>query len=143
VTVRLATEADVPALAVLRRAWTESTDDPQFEGRFTEWWQREAGRRVTWLAAADGEPVGMLNLAVFERMPRPHRMISRWGYIANVFVLAEHRNQGIGRLLLAAAIAHARSEQYSRLVLSPTDRSVPFYRRAGFRSADELLVLPL
>ena len=30
-----------------------------------------------------------------------------------------------------------------RIVLSPSERSVPFYRRAGFRDATELLVLPL
>lgn len=141
--MRLATGADVVSLATLRRAWTESVGDPDFERRFAQWWEREAGRRISWLAAPDGEPVGMLNMAVFERMPRPGRPVSRWGYIANVFVLAGHRNQGLGRLLLDAAITHARSEGYARVVLSPADRAIPFYRRAGFRSADELLVLPL
>jgi hypothetical protein len=34
VDVRLATDADVADLAALRRAWTESTDDPDFEARF-------------------------------------------------------------------------------------------------------------
>jgi GNAT superfamily N-acetyltransferase len=141
--VRVATDADVVSLARLRRVWTESAEDPDFERRFAQWWEREAGRRISWLATPGGEPVGMLNMAVFERMPRPGKPISRWGYIANVFVLAAHRNQGLGRLLLDAAIAHARSEGYARVVLSPTDRAIPFYRRAGFRSADELLVLPL
>jgi GNAT superfamily N-acetyltransferase len=141
--VRRATGADVAALAALRRAWTESTDDPQFERRFAQWWEREAGRRVTWLATVGDEPAGMLNMAEFERMPRPGRLVSRWGYIANVFVLAGHRDRGLGRRLLDAAITHARAEGYARLVLSPTERALPFYRRAGFRSADELLVLPL
>jgi hypothetical protein len=27
-----------------------------------------------------------------------------------------------------------------RVVLSPSERSIPLYRRAGFRAADELLV---
>ena len=37
--------------------------------RFRQWYERESGRRVTWLAEAgqQGEPVGMMNLAVFER----------------------------------------------------------------------------
>jgi GNAT superfamily N-acetyltransferase len=143
VTVRLATDADVPALAALRRAWTESAEDPDFERRFSEWWERESARRVTWLAEVDSTPVGMLNMAVFERMPRPNRLTSRWGYIANVFVLDEHRNAGIGRQLLDAAIDHARANGFARLVLSPTERAVPFYRRAGFGAADELLLLPL
>jgi GNAT superfamily N-acetyltransferase len=141
--VRLATDADVPILAALRRAWTETSEDPDFERRFAEWWERESGRRVTWLALAGDEPVGMLSMAVFERMARPGRLTSQWGYISNVFVLAEHRNQGTGRLLLDAAIDHARSHGYARLVLSPTERAVPFYRRPGFGAADELLLLPL
>jgi len=141
--VRFATDADVASLAALRRAWSEPADDPQFERRFAAWWERESRRRLTWLATLRGEAVGMLNMAVFERMPRPGRPMSQWGYIANVFVLDRHRNRGIGGRLLGAAIAHARSERYARLVLSPTEQALPFYRRAGFRAADELLVLPL
>jgi len=143
VEVRLATDADVASLAALRRAWSDPAEDPEYERRFAEWWERESARRLTWLASLDGEPVGMLNMAVFERMPRPGRGISQWGYIANVFVLAEHRNRGVGRQLLEAAIDHARSQGYARLVLSPTERAIPFYRRAGFGAADELLLLPL
>jgi GNAT superfamily N-acetyltransferase len=80
---------------------------------------------------------------VFERMPKPGRLISQWGYIANVFVLAGYRDQGVGGQLLSAAIDHAKANGYARLVLSPTERAVPFYRRAGFGAADELLLLPL
>jgi hypothetical protein len=29
--------------------------------------------RITWLAEVDGHLVGMMNLAIFERMPRPGR----------------------------------------------------------------------
>jgi GNAT superfamily N-acetyltransferase len=155
--VTLATEADVASLAALRRAWSDPADDPEYEQRFAQWWERESRRRLTWLAREDGAAVGMLNMAVFERMPRPMglpesvsasavrpgRQASQWGYIANVFVLAEHRNRGVGRRLLDAAVDHARSNAYVRLVLSPSERSIPFYRRAGFRAADELLVMPL
>lgn len=66
-----------------------------------------------------------------------------WGYIANVFVLAAHRNGGVGGALLAAAVDHARTAGFVRLVLSPSERSIPFYARAGFRPATSLLLLPL
>lgn len=138
---------DVAALARLRRAWGEESGDPGgedgFDERFAEWFRAESGHRLTWLAHADGAPVGMLNLLEFRRMPRPGRPPTCWGYVANVFVLAAHRNAGLGSRLVTAAIAEARDRGYARLVLSPSERAEPLYRRFGFRDADELLVLPL
>jgi GNAT superfamily N-acetyltransferase len=130
---------------VLRRAWNEERAgaplaDEGFEARFLEWYERESSRRVTWLAEAGGVLVGMMNLAVFERMPSPGRDSGRWGYLGNAFVLAAHRNQGIGSALLAAVLGYAGERGFARVVLSPSERSVPFYQRVGFVPADALLL---
>jgi GNAT superfamily N-acetyltransferase len=142
--VRFAGAADAPALAALRRAWTAEqhgpVDDPGFEARFLDWYERESARRFSWLAEADGEMVGMMNMAVFDRMPQPGREPGAWGYVANSFVLAAYRNQGIGSLLLGALLAHADAHGYVRVVLSPSRRAVPFYQRAGFTEGTELMV---
>jgi GNAT superfamily N-acetyltransferase len=134
-------------LASLRRAWVEERrgpqEDPGFEDELARWWDREAPQRLAWVASIDGVPVGMLNLLEFTRMPSPGAPAGRWGYLGNAFVLGEHRDRGIGRALLDAALGEARARGYVRIVLSPSPRSVPFYRRAGFRDATELLVLPL
>ena len=63
-------------------------------------------------------------------------------YVANVFVLAEHRYAGVGTALHEAAVAHARREGFVRLVLNPSERSVPLYERFGFRPS-RLLQLDL
>ena len=140
----MATPEDAASLAALRRAWTAEqhgpVDDPGFEARFLDWYERESARRVAWLAEADGEMVGMMNLAVFDRMPQPGRDPGSWGYLSNSFVLAAHRNRGIGSLLLGALLAHADSHRYVRVVLSPSERAVPFYQRAGFSFDAGLLV---
>ena len=140
----MAGPADAPALAALRRAWTAEqhgpVDDPGFEARFLDWYERESARRFSWLAEVDGELAGMMNLAVFERMPQPGREPGSWGYLANSFVLAARRNQGIGSLLLGALLAHADAHGYVRVVLSPSPRSVLFYQRAGFAQGTELMV---
>jgi hypothetical protein len=64
--IRIAGQDDAPALAALRRAWTAEqhgpVDDPGFEARFRGWYERESARRFCWLAEADGEPAGMMNL---------------------------------------------------------------------------------
>lgn len=139
---------DVAALAALRRAWVQelagtTIEDPAYGRAFVSWWGAESDRRLCWLARRDGEPVGMLSMVVFRRMPKPGRPLSRWGYISNVFVLAAHRQAGIGRDLLQMALDRARTEDYARVVLAPSERSLPFYARAGFRPADDLLVHPM
>ncbi|MDR2988352.1 MAG: GNAT family N-acetyltransferase [Nocardiopsaceae bacterium] len=144
VVIRQAKDADLAAIALLRRQWTQeqsgAVDDPGFDERFGAWFARESSRRITWLAEADGGLVGMMNLAVFERMPRPGRAPSRWGYLGNAFVLAAHRNQGIGGQLLSALLGYADENGFVRVVLSPSARSVPFYERAGFGPADALML---
>jgi GNAT superfamily N-acetyltransferase len=147
VTVRLALAGDGPAVAALRAAWTAewhgATDDDGYAERFATWWASEGARRLAWLAWADAVPVGMVNLAVFERMPAPGRPPSRWGYLGNAYVLPDWRSRGIGTALLTALLEHARSERFARIVLSPSDRSIPFYRRAGFAPATTLLLTEL
>jgi GNAT superfamily N-acetyltransferase len=145
--VRLADAADGPAVAALRAAWTQewhgATSDDGYAERFAAWWASEGARRLTWLAWTDAVPVGMVNLAVFERMPSPGRPPSRWGYLGNAYVRPEWRSRGVGTALLSELLAHARSEGFVRIVLRPSDRSVPFYRRAGFGPATSLLVTQL
>ena len=143
-TVRRAGAGDLAAIAELRRASAREQDgerpDPGFGADFAAWFEREQAHRIFWLAETDGRPVGSMNLMVFERMPRPGRPPGRWGYLGNAFVVAAHRNQGVGQQLLDAVLGHAAGHGFVRVVLSPSERSIPFYRRAGFRAADELLV---
>ncbi|MGE5134654.1 MAG: GNAT family N-acetyltransferase [Gemmatimonadota bacterium] len=128
--IRLASDDDLAAISWLRREWTLEQygppGDPGFEERFAAWFEQESSRRITWVAAAEGRLVGMMNLAVFERMPRPGRPPSRWGYLGNAFVLTAYRNQGIGRQLMDALLGYARENAFARVVLSPTERAIPF-----------------
>jgi GNAT superfamily N-acetyltransferase len=143
--IRIAAWEDRAALAALRRAWTEENDgapieDDAYEQRFDEWLEREQHQRVTWVALDGHEPVGMLNLLVYTRMPRPGRETSQWGYLANCFVRPQHRNGGLGARLLATCTAYADERGFARVVLSPSPRSVPFYARGGFEPATSLMV---
>lgn len=142
--VRQVSNRDSAGLAALRRAWSEemaggALNDDGFEERFSRWSAAEESRRVMFVAVVGGQDVGMVNLAVFERMPRPEQASSRWCYLGNAFVLAEHRDRGVGSALLDAAVNHARACGAVRIVLSPSRRSEPFYRRAGFGPATMLM----
>jgi GNAT superfamily N-acetyltransferase len=142
--IRRTVAADLAAIVWLRRQWTQEQDDesvdPGFDERFAAWFAQESSRRITWLAEAEGRPAGMMNLAIFERMPRPGHAQSRWGYLGNAFVLAAYRNRGIGGKLVSAVLAYADENDFARVVLSPSERSIPFYQRAGFGPANALML---
>jgi GNAT superfamily N-acetyltransferase len=134
--IRVAGATDIPTVAALRLEWGDGAHADErpadFERHMAEWIAEEGDRRTIWLAELDNEPVGIATLYEFRRMPRPGRMDSRWGYLGNMFVREDHRNRGIGSALLRTVIEAAEQRRYARVVLSPTQRSVPFYERAGF-----------
>jgi len=140
--IRRAEPADVAAIVQLRREWTceehGEIADPDFAENLAGWYAREWPRRIVWLAEDGDRPIGMGNMSVYERMPMPGRALSRWGYLGNVFLLAAYRGRGIGTGLVDAALAHADANGFVRVVLSPTEKSIPLYERAGFGPADEL-----
>ena len=142
--IRIAGPADVAALAALRRAWTEEdygrTADEGFEARYAEWFGRESGRRVFWLAEAGGAPAGMVTLVTFERMPRPGRDSGSWGYLSNAYVAPGQRSRGVGSALLEALLADAAERGFIRVVLRPSERAIPLYQRFGFAAENDLMV---
>jgi GNAT superfamily N-acetyltransferase len=134
--VRLTGSADIPAIAALRAQWTGAVADREFEQHVAAWVAAEGDRRLIWIASLDDAPAGLASLLEYHRMPRPDRIDSRWGYVGNMFVREDLRNRGVGAALLAAIIGESDARGYARLVLSPTERAVPLYRRAGFADAD-------
>jgi GNAT superfamily N-acetyltransferase len=151
-TVRVSDERDVEALAGLRRAWLEEraghpVEDPGFEAAFAQWWRTEQPRRTFWLAEVGSEragwtPIGSINVVEIVHMPRPGSRGGRVGQVGNAFVLGAFADRGVPRALLAAVVDHARTRRYRRLMLAPTAGSAAFYRRAGFATAgDSILVM--
>ena len=139
--------ADVAAIAALRHAWTSEQagvplDDDSYEERFAAWFERERHQRLTWLGLADGEAGGDAEPPGLHPDAQAGRDPSRWGYLANFYVLPRHRDGGLGTRMLAACTAYADEHGFVRMVLSPSERSVPVYLRAGFEPATSLLVRP-
>lgn len=140
---------DVLALAVLREAWTAEQHgdpgavvrDPTFVERFVAWYRAGVATRRSWLAELDGEPIGMVSLHLYERMPRPGAPSGTWGYLGAAYVRPEHRSAGVGRRLLDALTTWAWDEGLLRIVLNPATEAVRFYERAGFRAPPNLLQL--
>ena len=138
VSVRVAGERDTYTLVALRRSWNEEdagapVDDVEFSGRFRSWLASEGDTRTYFIVEIDGEPVGMANVKRYVRMPVAGReSAGHWGYIGNVYVHADHRDAGVGRVLMDALVDWCRERGYERLRLAPSERARPFYTRLGF-----------
>lgn len=138
ISIRAATDHDVGVLASLRRDWNVEDaggpiDDAGFEAAFRAWWTAERPTRTFFIAEVDGKAVGMANVKRYDRMPALGRSSgARWGYVGNVFVLAEYRDTGIGRALMQALIVWASEAGLSHLRLAPSPSSKSFYAQLGF-----------
>lgn len=147
----------VRALAGLRTAWAAEDAgleykrptggrlgtgrDASFEQEFRAWLRSEP-RGFFLAVGADGEAMGMCNVVLFTRMPRPGSAPSCWAYLANVYVMPSSRGHGVGGSLVRAAADQAHACGAVRLVTAPSGPSRSLYIRHGFRAANELLVLP-
>lgn len=145
--VRQVSTDDVGRLAELRRSWAQERGfggpEDGFDARLADWWRRQSGARMGWLAQSGGSAVGMANLAIFERMPYPGTADARWAYVGNVWVDPRHRRRGVATALMRAAIDWCRAAQMQRIVLNPSQMSIPMYASLGFRAADDLMRLDL
>ena len=76
-------------------------------------------------------------------VPVPGKRAGPIGYLTNVYVAPDHRNTGLGSRMLDRVTAWCREEGFSAVIVWPTERSRPFYGRAGFARLDEPLMIEL
>lgn len=77
----------------------------------------------------EGRVVGVLTTTTYERV----------AFLGAVIVSPEHRGQGIGRLLMQAALMHLAMSGVETVRLNAYLDVVKFYERLGFRSEYEVL----
>lgn len=141
--IRESAGKDLPSLAQLR--WQLCTDDAaavnqEQQSIFIEQFyaqmktQQAAGNIHHYLAEIGGNIVGVITLILVAKVPSPDMINSSWGYLTNVYVKPEYRNKGIGTELLKYVEYISRQNDIELLIVWPSDRSYPFYKRQGFRS---------
>ena len=141
VKIRLATDVDLDELARLRWAMTDEmigATEPRaaFEARFGAFAQRTltGDTWAVWVAERDARLLGMVWVQLVDRVPRPIEAAPAYAYITSVFVESDERNLGLGlgRRILDAAVGWIREQDVDSVILWPSERSGPFYERAGF-----------
>ncbi len=135
---------DIPQLVALR--WASSLEDGTIREERTVFDTRmraflEAAladpRWTVWVADDAGEIVSTMYTQWVAKVPRPWPS-QPWVYLSSVFTRAERRNEGIGSRLLSTVREWAAARGFESILLWPSERSVPFYERAGFHTADAL-----
>ena len=146
-TIRMASLADLAYVTSLRQQWGASRgfsgDTGEFTDRVRAWWERQGDWRICWLAFDEEQAIGMANLAVFERKPHVGVPDARWGYVGNVWVDPTQRPRGVATALMTEVVDSCRAGSFERILLNPSELSMPMYLALGFRPADELLRLDL
>lgn len=153
VRIRSAELGDVSVLAALRWQFkledSDGSAEPESEAVFVERcadWLRPrilTGPWRAWLAEVAGQPCGHVFLGLVDKVPSPFGGSTMLGYVTNFYVTPEHRNRGLGAALLAEVTRFAEAHSLDTLIVWPSDRSAPLYRRSGFGQPTELLEVPV
>jgi GNAT superfamily N-acetyltransferase len=150
--IRHATESDIPQLAQMRWDFrTENHEPPagvtpdEFVAVCSQFLRSvlPGGRWVAWVVEEEGLVIAHLFVQRILKIPQPYHLQAEFGYVTNVYTRPQFRNRGLGAALMAAAQAWARDAGLESLVLWPSNKSVNFYRRAGFQNPTEAMEYPI
>lgn len=150
--VRRAEPGDATRLAELRYHF-RAGEDPAVEPRAEflercESWMRDRldpadGRWRCWVAGKAPRVVGHVWVQRVLKVPNPVEEAEAHAYLTNTYVQPASRGHGIGTELVEVALTWCRREGVDSVILWPTERSRPLYRRFGFGPAGGVWELSL
>lgn len=140
-----ATADDVAGLA--RLVWLNhlgaepsSKSLDEFATELAGWWAARQDAHVAFVArVAQPEIVGMAWAALVPRVPRPGTTGRLSADLQSVFVLPQHRGNGVGSALVDAVTEHATRLGALHTTVHSGQRAVPLYERLGFEASRQLL----
>jgi GNAT superfamily N-acetyltransferase len=148
---RLATKKDIFALAEMRWDFEYEFDKEnfnftkeQFLKSFVELLEIELNKNwFVWLVEDEKEIISNIFIRKIRKIPKPQKLFSEIAYITNVYTRKEYRNKGIGNQLLKNIKEWALKDKVELLFLWPSEESIKFYEREGFKKENEILELDL
>lgn len=140
--IRLAIASDIPGIQMVARvAWEHTYRDimrPKTRSMFLdEFYNYEAlSKALTvrpgglWVALGQDAVLGFMQVVPM--------MDGNGLEIARLYVLPTHQRQGLGKLLLGAAMDSYPKTKWWALIEREDDKAVQFYRQQGFRKQRDL-----
>jgi GNAT superfamily N-acetyltransferase len=104
-----------------------------FLDRFAGAWAAQRHSHPVWIAEAADQHAGFLQAVVVEDLPWPGRSTTAGELVVQtLFLRPEHRGQGVGELLLRAAVEQARRDQRWAVSIASGAMTQPMLERVGF-----------
>ena len=147
---RLASESDTRYLAEL--FWEHVDEDELLDPGEKETYVRDCEANLSarlgndlycWVVENEGRIISHANVIIAQKIPRPGKTIRKWGRLSTVRTIPEFRNQGIGSALIEKIKSWSYELGLEELLVGPSERSVPFYERAGFKNENEIMEMLL
>ena len=145
VTVRWATIADLEELVRLRRVMFDSMGievPPESEAAVRSVLAAGLEAGDFFAAVVDGDEPGRLAACgvgmTAQRIPGPHNLSGRYGYVQSMVTDEAHRSRGLARAVLEHLMARFAADGVVRVDLHATDLGAPLYRSMGFTEGPQL-----
>lgn len=149
--IRLATQEDFDQLIRMRWDFTnEYKEIPIGEDQYDDFYLEcksflaeaiESNRWFIWVAEENGQILSHVYLEIINKVPRPGRKTNPFTYMTNVYTLPAHRGKGIGGQILRRIEVWSKQNEYEFIIVWPSDWSVEFYERNGYKPCKEAMEL--
>lgn len=147
--IRLADEKDYLQLANMKWLHCEEDDivygeknlaganKEEFIDDFVDFLKTDETYRI-FVSEENGVVASAMFVAVIPKVPKPNRDTKSIAYLTNVYTLKEYRNKKRGTELLKYVKEYLMNRKCELIIVWPSDNSVDWYSRNGFRQENEV-----
>ncbi|MFR3835343.1 MAG: GNAT family N-acetyltransferase [Eubacterium sp.] len=148
--IKLAQENDFVQLANMR--WEHNKEDDitydednisgidkdEFIKEYVNFLKTESKYKI-FIMKNDEKIVAAMYVMMVRKVPKPKKRESYIAYLTNVHTLKNYRNQGIGTEMLSYIKNYLKQNRCESVILWPSEKSVDWYVRNGFKLENEIL----
>lgn len=102
-----------------------------------------SNRWFIWVAESDSQILSHIYIEIVNKVPRPGRKTNPFTYMTNVYTLPEHRGKGLGSQILKQIERWSRKNEFEFIIVWPSEWSIEFYERNGYKPCKEPMELML
>jgi GNAT superfamily N-acetyltransferase len=152
--IRIATEEDIPRLAIHHRMMFEEIQEKNrvlpnpsemavLEKEYAEKLSREftSGSCISWVVQIGNRIVSSGAISIVSYVPVPHDLSSRIAFLHSVYTEKEYRYQHHAHDITQEAVKYCRNQGIKRLYLAASDDGRPVYEKSGFVPVPNMMML--
>ena len=144
---RLANQEDALNLAVL--LWEHNEELSEIDNVLKDKYIAECREDIKnrlgkelycYIAEINGSIISHIFLLITKKLPKIGRPNASYARISTVRTVPKYRNQGIGSMLMDYVKKFCAEKNVEELVVfGPTEKSIGFYEKAGFKTENEVM----